>query len=68
MYIKPVGDLVIRDPRSRVLLPAEGAEVPETAFWLRRLRDESVELADAPKPPADAENAPSTAATEHEEH
>lgn len=34
-------------------LPAAGADVPDTAYWARRLRDGDVVLADAPLPPGD---------------
>ena len=36
--------LVVRAPNRRVLSPA-GEEVPETDFWMRRLRDKDVVLA-----------------------
>ena len=29
--------MVVRDPRSRDKLPPEGAKVPDTSYWLRRL-------------------------------
>lgn len=43
MFVKPVDpSAIIRDPHTRQPLPAEGGEVPETSFWVRRVRDGSV--------------------------
>lgn len=43
MHVKPkTPELVIRDPRSRTKLPPEGALVPDTSYWFRRLRDGDV--------------------------
>jgi hypothetical protein len=43
MKVKPVNpSAVIRDPHTRRPLPAEGGDVPETSFWIRRLRDGDV--------------------------
>lgn len=47
MFVKPAPGLRIRGP-NRQLLPAEGAEVPESSFWMRRLRSGDVALAPAP--------------------
>lgn len=30
--------MIVRDPRSRIKLPPEGAKVPDTSYWLRRLK------------------------------
>ncbi len=30
--------MVVRDPRSRAKLPHEGAKVPDSSYWLRRLK------------------------------
>lgn len=39
MRVKPTDpNAVIRDPHTKRALPAEGAEVPENNFWVRRLR------------------------------
>ncbi len=78
MFVKPLDGLTVRDPRSRVPLPADGVEVPETSFWLRRLRDKSIAIAEpaaaaaadtaaTPAQPAAAE-APAVSPAEHEEH
>lgn len=37
MRVKPKQGLLVRDPHTRQPLPPEGAEVPETAHWRRRL-------------------------------
>ncbi len=37
MRVKP-GQHPVRDPHTKRYLPAEGAEVPESTFWIRRLR------------------------------
>ncbi len=39
--------LIVRAPNRRILLD-KGEEVPETGFWMRRLRDGDVVLAPAP--------------------
>lgn len=39
MKVKPaIPGAVIRDPISRRALPEEGGDVPDTSFWIRRLR------------------------------
>lgn len=57
MKVKPARDgLVIRDPHSRQPLPAEGGNVPEDSFWVRRLNDGDVVLVeDAPTAPTGLE-------------
>lgn len=59
MFVKPSAGVDMRDPETLAILPARGAEVPETEFWLRRLRDGDVMRASgatealvAPQPPA----------------
>lgn len=43
MKVKPtVEGAIIRDPVTRMPLPAEGGEVPDNTFWRRRLRDKEV--------------------------
>ena len=45
---------VIRDPQTRQKLPDEGAVVPDTSFWRRRLRSGDVVLVkESPVPPPD---------------
>jgi hypothetical protein len=41
---------MVRDPVTMIPLPEEGADVPDSFFWKRRLRDGDVVLTDAPKP------------------
>lgn len=51
MFIKPVPGRVVPDPDKGGLLPAEGRDVPESQYWLRRLADGDVAKAkqDGPK-------------------
>lgn len=42
MFVKPKDGLSVRDPVKGVALPVEGAEVPDSIFWRRRLRDGDV--------------------------
>jgi hypothetical protein len=50
MKLKPADGLLIRDPASKRLLPAEGAEVPPTNFWQRRLAAGDVTIVKEPAP------------------
>ena len=46
MFVKPATGLIVRDPVSKVPLPATGANVPDTdMYWQRRLRDGDVFVA-----------------------
>ncbi|MGE4406043.1 DUF2635 domain-containing protein [Pseudomonas sp.] len=43
MFVKPAEGLKIRHPdRPDVILPAEGAEVACSSYWMRRLKEGSV--------------------------
>ena len=43
MFVKPAPGMKIRMPDNPAEhLPAQGADVPATSFWLRRVKDESV--------------------------
>ena len=42
MFIKPFPGLSIRDPDRGDRVPAEGRDVPESAYWRRRLAERSV--------------------------
>ena len=53
VYVKPAPGLIVRDPDTREPLPAAGAWVPRTTYWVRRLRDGDV--AEAAPPPAEPE-------------
>jgi hypothetical protein len=58
MRVKPVDpNAVIRDPHTRMPLPAEGGEVPENSFWVRRVLAGEVVRIDQPADNA-ADNAP----------
>lgn len=48
MFVKPAPGLSVRDPISKRHLPAEGRDVPESIFWLRRLAGGDVVLAESP--------------------
>jgi hypothetical protein len=56
MFVRPTDpSSTIRDPHTGRVLPAEGGEVPEDNFWVRRLRDGSVVLVEEVRPPTGAE-------------
>lgn len=42
MYVRPAPGIKLRDPDLLDFLPDEGREVPNTDFWIRRLRDGDV--------------------------
>ncbi|MEC5321124.1 DUF2635 domain-containing protein [Brenneria populi subsp. brevivirga] len=44
MQVKPTTGRAVRDPVKGTLLPESGAEVQDSPFWRRRLRDGDVEL------------------------
>lgn len=44
MQVKPAGGVKVRDPVTMKALPLEGAEVPNTSYWRRRLSDGDVVL------------------------
>jgi hypothetical protein len=55
MFVKPAHpDLLVANPEARPPmprhLPVEGAEVPDTQYWRRRIADGDVILAPAPEP------------------
>lgn len=52
MFVKPAPDRLVRDPFTRRPLPAEGCEVPEESYWLRRLRSGDILKAAPPAAPA----------------
>jgi len=52
MLVKPADGLVIRDPDLLDLIPETGREVPETDYWMRRLRDKDVVLVEPVAAPA----------------
>lgn len=42
MYVKPVDGRQVPDPERGGLVPTEGAEVPRSQYWIRRLADGDV--------------------------
>ena len=49
MKVKPVNSAaMIRDPITKRALPTEGGDVPESNFWIRRLRAGEVVRIDQP--------------------
>lgn len=55
LHVKPAEKRAVRDPATMTLLPERGRDVPDNAFWRRRLRDGDVVIAtkapDAPQAP-----------------
>ena len=51
-FIRPKLGLTLRDPATDTLLPAGGAVMPRSAFWLRRQKDGDVEVISEPTPAA----------------
>lgn len=49
-HLTPKRGLVVRDPLTGLQLPAEGAEVSMTPYWLRRMADGDVHEKAAAKP------------------
>lgn len=52
MFVKPAAGRTVRDPVKGTFLPSEGAEVAESTFWNRRLRDGDVLTVDTSVPAA----------------
>lgn len=42
MFVKPSPGLTIRDPDLGDYLPQEGRNVPQSDYWMRRVRDKDV--------------------------
>ncbi|EKN3827431.1 TPA: DUF2635 domain-containing protein [Yersinia enterocolitica] len=42
MFVKPTAGRAVRDPVKGTLLPESGSEVPDNAFWRRRIQDGDV--------------------------
>mgnify|MGYP004709137245 CR=1 FL=1 len=57
MFVKPVAGRTVRDPVKGTFLPKEGAEVAESMFWNRRLRDGDVITVDTSAPAAKSSTA-----------
>ncbi|WP_449103336.1 DUF2635 domain-containing protein [Pseudomonas veronii] len=59
LYLKPVDGRACPDPdNGGALLPPEGADVPHTVYWQRRLSAGDAVKADRPKGKAATKNAP----------
>lgn len=53
LFVKPRSGYLVRHPeRDMTPLPADGAKVPRSPYWLRRLRDGDVIECSPPKPAA----------------
>lgn len=62
MYVKASPGLKIRDADLKDLLPDDGRDVPDTDYWLRRLRDgDVVEATPSSAVAADRPSEPDTA-------
>jgi hypothetical protein len=48
IFVKPADGMMVRNPETNLFLAPEGEMVPRDSFWLRRIADGSVTLADAP--------------------
>lgn len=65
MFVKPKDpETLVPDPRTGRRLPADGARVPRTTYWQRRLRDGSVVEAEPPSAPPSKSTKRSSAAKE----
>jgi hypothetical protein len=51
IYVVPSPGLVVRHPETHQPIPEVGIEVEETPFWLRRIADRDVVLAQPPAAP-----------------
>lgn len=50
--VRPRAGVLVRDPYTLRPLPAEGAEVEQSPYWLRRIDDGDVEQVEHVAPPA----------------
>lgn len=49
LFLRPyAADMVVRDPVTKRALPAQGAHVPDSAYWRRRLQAGDVVEGPAP--------------------
>lgn len=55
MFVKPKDGLIVRDPATKRIIAAEGSEVPQSGYWMRRLRDGDVEITKPVAPSAKAQ-------------
>lgn len=57
MFVKPTEGLKVRDPETMRHIPESGKEVPESAYWIRRIACGDVLVVEAEVIP-DSYNAP----------
>lgn len=50
IFIKPAPGLKVRDPETKEHLPENGANVVKSPFWIRRIKDGDVVLAEVAQP------------------
>lgn len=48
MFVKPKEGVNVRDPITKLHIPASGAEVPENTYWVRRVESGDVIRTDSP--------------------
>lgn len=48
MFVIPAPGIQVRDPISRLHIPAAGKEVPESSYWIRRISAGDVVLSVPP--------------------
>ena len=56
ILIRPINNLIVRDPVTFLPLPAEGKHVPLNTYWARRLKDCSVERIGVLRPRTEKES------------
>ncbi len=49
MFVVPESGRRVIDPDTRQALPADGADVPRSTYWLRRLREGDVNASARPR-------------------
>lgn len=61
MHIRPAPGRLVRDPKTKDYLPADGAVVQASPYWIRRVADGDVVTVPAAKPLPPQKNTPSKA-------
>lgn len=49
IYVKPLEGLLVRNPKNKNPIPADGAWIDTNSFWNRRIRDGSLIITDPPE-------------------
>lgn len=44
IFVRPIGGLKVRDPKTREYLPTEGKSVERNSYWIRRQMEGEVEF------------------------